>query len=345
MSISTRNIAGRMMVEWRRDGAAARLARAPAALGLLLVLSPALFAPELTGRSLTGMAIGQVLLLGAAWLLLAEGSRARRVRASLHVASGELEIRRGTGLLAAGEAWGAVEVDRVRLDRPETSAFRISLLVRVGPPVTVVPAESDEPLARDAAVLVAQGMGVPLEDLRYRGAEPAAADREPSPGRVASLTRDRRQVFTWSYRDRFRPEATLLGAGAAFVVALLLPPVARAAGTAGLAAATGVVVLLSLGALAHVLTTLTVRRLTFRPDAVRLERSIFGLPLLSRVALFDELKAILVLRRGPLATLSLRTAGRSGIALPFEDPKIAAWLRHRIGRAARREPVEEAPSG
>jgi hypothetical protein len=337
MSVETRHPEGRYEIVFRREGGRwGFLSGLAAGLGVLLAASPAILATHWTTDSVAGLTLLEILLAVASLKFLAEASRARRITTSLHVASGELEVRAGRGIFAKTRALGAVEVDHFLLCRGEgaDARFTLSVVPRLALPVPIVTADPDELKVRDVALLLSQGMDVTLEDRRYdvtlrpEGAGPQA------PARVAVFDDGSRVVFTWAYRDRLRPGLSLLALGTlAFLAfglpAVLSPPVAVVLVTAG------VMVVLALGLLVHVLRSLTERRVTVREDAVRVERSIAGVPLLSHLALLPELKAILVLKKGGLARIVLRLSGRrTAVSLPFEDPRVAGWLSGRIHHAA-----------
>lgn len=348
MSVETRHPEGRYEIVFRREGGGRGLLSVlAAALGILLAASPVVLAPPSTPDAIAGMTLLELLLLVSTLKFLAEMSRARRIVTSLHIASGELEVRAGRGLFAKTQALGAVEVDHFLLCRGEgpDAGFTLSVVARLALPVPIVTEDRDELKVRDVALLLSQGMDVPLEDRRYdvtlrpEGAGPQA------PSRVAVFDDGSRIVFTWSYRDRLRSGLSLLVLGTlAFLAfglpAVIEPPVAVVIATAA------VMTLLAIGLLIHVLRSLVVRRVTVREDAVRVERSLAGVPLLSHLALLPELKAILVLRKGGLARIVLRLSGRrTAVSLPFEDPRVAGWLSGRIHHAAHSAAKSAAKGG
>ena len=150
---------------------------------------------------------------------------------------------------------------------------------------------------------------------------------------MARLGADRRAVFVWTYRDRFRPRAALLSLGLCALSGRLLPLLVRPLGMALLLPA-GVALVIALGFAAHVVACATVRRLTLRPDAVRVERILAGFPLASRVVPFERVAAIIVTARGPFCSVQVRRDDRrAGAVLPFEDPVVAAWLKSVIENA------------
>jgi hypothetical protein len=230
-----------------------------------------------------------------------------------------------------------VEVDRFLLtkkDGTEAARFSAAVVPMRGPPIPIVDGDADEGAVRDAALMLARGMDVPLEDRRYNVSLDAEGAGPQEPSRVAARDEGARVVFSWSYRDRLRPNVSLLALGLLGFLALGLPslvtlPFPLVVGSACL------MLVLALGIAAHTVRSLAVRRITLRPDAVRAERFIAGIPLLSRLALFIEMKAILLHRRGPFATVILRSEKQStSVSLPFEDPRVAGWLSGRIHRAA-----------
>jgi hypothetical protein len=348
MSVETRHPEGRYEIVFRREGGGrGRLSLLAAVVGILLAVAPVVLAPPATTDAIAGMTLLEILLLVATLKFLAEMSRARQIVTSLHIASGELEVRAGRGVFAKTQALGAVEVDHFLLCRSEgpDARFTLSVVARLALPVPIVTEDPDELKVRDVALLLSQGMDVSLEDRRYdvtlrpEGAGPQA------PARVAVFDDGSRIVFTWSYRDRLRPGLSLLILGTlAFLAfglpAVIEPPVAVVFATAG------VMTLLAIGLLIHVLRSLVVRRVTVREDAVRVERSLAGVPLLSHLALLPELKAILVLKKGGLARIVLRLSGRrTAVSLPFEDPRVAGWLSGRIHHAAHSAAKSAAKGG
>jgi len=338
MSISIRNRSGWYETVFRTGGPLHAVPGAlAAAAGLLLCVSPFILAPPDDAGDIVESVLLAVLLIAGAAKLLAEASRARRIRSSLHIASGELEVRAGRGPLASTRAFGAVEVDRFLLTRrggSEPPLYSAAVVVRPGPPVPLIDGDPDEVQVRDVAVTLARGMDVPLEDRRYDVALRPDGAGPQAPARVAVFEEGPRVVFTWSYRDRLMPNLSLLALGMLAFLTFGLPRVATPAVPIIIALST-LMLAVALGLLAHVLRTSTVRRVTLRPDAVRVERHLAGVPLLTRLAIFSEMKAVLVLRRGPFATVVLRLEGRrTALSLPFEDPRMAGWLSGRIHRAA-----------
>jgi hypothetical protein len=336
MSIETRNRDGRLVAVQHRPARGAPLGRLLAGAGLLLVLAPATALPGAGAGVFFEILAGQLLLLAAAGKLLAESSRRNVVRTSLHVATGEVEVKAGRGPLSRTLAFGAVEVDRLllaRCGRADRPRYDLLLVPHSGGPVRIVTAEPDGAAALDLALVLSQGMNVAFEDRRLPAPDPAGG-QTPPPARVAGSGEGARRVYTWDYRDRFRPEASLAALGGGAALAVVLPALSRQVGSLVV-----VPLLLLLGvALAvagHAVRSLTIRRVVLRPDAVRVERQFASLSLVARLVLYSELKAVLLLPRGPVATVSLRAgSGARGVALPLEDPPVAAWLRHTIQRAA-----------
>jgi hypothetical protein len=338
MSISNSNHEGWYETVHVADGVLRAVpGRLAAAVGLALCISPFVLAfPTEPGDIAEGVLLALVLAAGAA-KFLAEASRARRIRSSLHIASGELEVRAGRGILRSTRAFGAVEVDRFLLTRTvgvEPPLFSVAVVPRPGIPVPIVAGDPDEAKVRDVAVTLSRGMDVPLEDRRYdvslrpEGAGPQA------PARVAVFEEGRRTVFSWSYRDRLAPNLSLLALGFLAFLTFGLPRVVTPS-VPVILALSALMLLTALGLLAHVVRTLTVRRVTLRPDAARVERFLAGVPLLTRLAIFAEMKAVLVLRQGPFRKAVIRSSGqRTAVSLPFEDPRVAGWLCTRIHRAA-----------
>ncbi len=334
MPVITRNRDGRYEAVIRRDAAGlpVRILRAlPAGAGLGFLAAAALALAPAPGPALLAFAAAGTFPALAAYALLAAASRRDLTVLSLHVATGELRLRTGRGLFAKRRALGSVEVDRLRIERRIRDGicrFRLDARLHGGECVPLIRDERDEAAVRDVALTLSQGAAVPLEDLRY---ETGPGGARP-PARVEESGEERRRVYSWGYRDRFRPRLVLLGLG-------LL-----AAGTAGLPRlGSGPVLVLPsvclvlLGFLlgSHVLACLTTRRLILRDDAVRVERSLGALSLLRRMARYAELKAVLVLGRGSRAVLHLRLAGgRPGVVLPFEEPSVAGWMKRTIERAA-----------
>jgi hypothetical protein len=338
MPVETRSREGRYVAIHRRHagGVGSNLLRVlPAIIGVVLLAAPAFLARPVSGLSLAGLIALELLLAVGGYKLLAEASRRDRVVTTLHVASGEIEARFGRGLLSLTRAFGAVETDRFQLTRIEGGSgplFTLALLPRFGPPVPVVGGDLDEVACRDVGLVLSQGMGVPLEDARYPGM--VGAPGAGTPARVGRSGGDPRTVLTWEYRDRFRPRASLLALGVIATLSGLLPILARWMGSTLILVAL-VILAMSVALAGHVLFTLVTRRVTLRPDAVRVERLLSAIPLVQRLAPYEEIKAVLVLRRGPLAALHLRlSGGRPGVVLPFEEPSLAGWLKLMIERAA-----------
>ena len=338
MSIVTTNRDGFFDTTWHPDvpvgkrilGAAASLA------GLLLLLTPMLVAEWGSGLSLALTLTVEFLIIWAGIRLLREasGERSRRIR--LHVASGEMELRRGSGLLRGTRAYGAVEIECLVLGlREKAGAFTVSLITRGGPPVTLIPGDSDEAACREITLLLAQGMGGPLLDRRY----PAPEGRKDAPIRVGKTGDGRRTVYRWRYRDRFRPRAVLLGLGLVVALSSLLPTLAREIGVAMILPAVADT-LLALGLAVHAIAALTERRVTVRGDAIRVERHLGPVPLKQSLIEFDSLAGIIVIRKGMWCAVLLRLAGgRTGFVLPFEEFETAAWLKsvlegvvHEVGQ-------------
>jgi hypothetical protein len=228
-------------------------------------------------------------------------------------------------------------VDRFLLTRTvgrEPPRFTAAVVAHPGVPVPVVSGDADEAQVRDVAVTLSRGMDVPLEDRRYDVSLKPEGAGPQAPARVAVYADGARTVFTWCYRDRLRPNLTLLAFGFLVFLTFGLPRMVTPAVPVILALSC-LMLLTALGLLAHVIRTLSVRRVTLRPDAVRLERFLAGVPLLTRLALFGEMKAVLVMRQGPFRKAVIRSAGqRTAVSLPFEDPRLAGWLCSRIHRAA-----------
>ncbi|MHC4471678.1 MAG: hypothetical protein ACYTDY_09175 [Planctomycetota bacterium] len=335
MPIETRSREGRYEVIHRRHagGAWSRLLRAALPwLGLALLATPVLLTRPESGLSLGGLVALQILVAVAGVKLLAETYRRERAVTTLFIASGEVEVRRGRWPLGVARALGAVETDELKLTRQEgdrTPLFSVDIVPLLGPPVPVITADPDEGACRDAALVLSQGMAVPLSDTRYGTPEGAAP-----PVRMARCGDDRRTVLTWSYRDRFRPGASLLALGSVTAISALLPVLADRVGLL-LVPIVVVDLLLALALAVHVLVTLTERKVTLRPDAIRVERFLSAIPLLQRLILYREIKAILVFRRGSLASLKVRLEGGGrGVALPFEEARVAGWLKLTIDREA-----------
>lgn len=338
MSISIRNHDGRYEATWRSGGGLPGLIRAlEAATGLFLCASPVLLAPPTGPEGIAGCVLLVLLLGGAAAKLLAESSRARRIRASLHVASGELEVRAGRGILARTRAFGAVEVDQILLSRKDSAEppdFVAAVVPRQGAPVPVVAGDPDEAAVRDVAVTFSRGMEVPLEDRRWDVSLTPDGASAQAPARIAVFGDGLRAVFTWSYRDQLRPTVGLLALGLVAFLAFGLPKIVEP-GLVWVLVSSVVMLGLALALGAHVLRTMTIRRVTIRDDAVRVERHLAGIPMLSKLGIFAELKAVLLIRRGPFTSVVLRSEGRrTAVSLPFEDPRVAGWLSGRIHRAA-----------
>jgi hypothetical protein len=322
---------GTVSLLWRPapEGPVLRVAgTVAAAAGTLLLFTP------LLGRSLLEMALllpVEGILLLAGLNLLAASSRRGRVRSTLHVGSGELEVRSGRGLLAGRQAFGAVDADHLLLSREgagEEARFRLAVVTRSGPPVWLCGGEADEEALARAGLTFAQGMGLPFVDRRW----PDAAGRG-LPGRVARLGDDRLGVFVWTYGDRFRPRAALFVLGLLAGASRGLPLLAPALG-AGLLLPAAAVVAAGLGEAAHVVVASAVRRVTLRSEAVRVERLWGGLPLMSRTVPFERLAAVLLCPRGPWVSVRFRRDDRKTAAtLPFEDPAVAAWLRLTVEQA------------
>ncbi|MCU0724949.1 MAG: hypothetical protein MUE73_04040, partial [Planctomycetes bacterium] len=138
---------GKITLLWRPEPErpAVRIAGALAAgLGFLLLFTP------MAGRSPSEVALllpAQALLLLAGVRLLASILRRGRLASSLHVASGELEVRAGRGPLSARRAFGAVDADHLLLTGEtagETRQFRLAVITRAGPPVLLCGDEPDE---------------------------------------------------------------------------------------------------------------------------------------------------------------------------------------------------------
>jgi len=347
MSIAITSRDGRFEVRFRSEpgSASVRVTRVMAVGAglLLLAVLPAVgfrvrgFAPALVVAAIASAVV--------AWKLLAEASRRERLLACLHIAAGELEIRSGRWPFRLMRAFGAVEVDRVRLARTprgKRQLFSAYLIVRSGPPVELVWSEPDESACREVALVVSQGMAVPLEDRRYPGGL-----EEEDPPRVARLQEDRLTVLCWDARDRLRPRACLVGLGA--IAALFSPLFADRVPPLASILLSVAVLAIAVAILVHVLAALSSRRVTLRPDAVRVERRIGGVPLFQRLILYEDLKAVVVRRRLLLAAVHFRVQGRSpGPVLPFEEPALAGWLKSTVERAAhacgqRRHPAGARP--
>jgi len=338
MSISNSNHEGWYETVFLTGGFLSAVPGALAAIcGLVLCVSPFVLAPPGNPGDIAESVLLAVLLTAGAAKFLAEASRARRVRSSLHIASGELEIRAGRGILRSTRAFGAVEVDRFLLTRTvgtEPPLFSAAVVPRPGIPVPIIDGDPDEASVRDVAVTLSRGMDVPLEDRRYdvslrpEGAGPQA------PARVAVFGEGPRTVLSWSYRDRLMPNLSLLALGVLAFLTFGLPRVVTPS-VPVILALSALMLLVALGLLAHIVRTLTVRRVTLRSDAVRVERFFAGIPLVTRLAIFAEMKAVLVLRQGPLRKAVIRSSGqRTAVSLPFEDARVAGWLCARIHRAA-----------
>jgi hypothetical protein len=322
---------GTVTLRWQPppEGLAVRTAGALATcVGFVLLLLP------VAGRGLLELALlfpVEVGLLLAGLRLLASVVRRGRFESTLHVGSGELSVRAGHGPLAARQAFGAVDADHLLLSKEtagEAPRFRLAVVTRSGPPVPITGEETDEETLARAGLMFAEGMGVPFVDRRY----PDAAGRG-APGRVGRLGGDRLAVYVWTYRDRFRPRTTLLALGLLAAASRGLPLLVPALG-AGLLLPAVVVLVVGLGAAAHLSVTVTTRRVIFRSDAVRLERSLAGVRLAARIVPFERLAAVLLTARGPHVTVRLRRDDRRTAAtLPFEDPEVAAWLKLEIERA------------
>ncbi len=330
MPLAHRHCAGHLVVDWRRPppGRARRLGEAAgSAAGVLLVLCP--LVPPWPGSAAAAccVAAATAVLLASAVRLLAAASRRGVRRSLLHVASGELTVREGRGLFARERTFGVLEVDHVLLDRTggvEEPTFRVSLSTRAGPAAALTGDETDEGACRDAAVLVAEGMGVSLADRRYE------ASGRGAPARVVVLGDGRQRIFAWDYRDRLRPRGLLLALGLLAAAGRFLPALAPVMGGALLVPA-AVAVAVALGAAAHLLTAVAERRLTLRPDAVRVTRSLGGVTLANRTVPYERVAAVLARPRGPFASLQIRRDDRRPAAvLPFEEPCIAGWLKGTI---------------
>lgn len=336
MPLETTNREGRYEVRLRPSAGAGRRA-AMAAAGVALCLTPLVHLPGAVVASLPELLGAQAILLLAAFRLLASASRRSSVVASLHVATGEVEIVRGRGPLARTVAFGSVEVDRFLLARSgaaDRAACDLLLVPRSGAPVPVLGSVEDEAAALDAGITLSRGMDVPLDDRRWPEAPDPAGGESAPPSRVARIPDGARRIYAWDYRDRFRPLASLLALGTAAAIATAMPALA-AAGRWLVAVPALLLLAIGLGLATHALRTLATRRVILRPDAVRIERHLGSIPLGSRLLLYGELKAVLLLARGPLATVSVRTtAGRRGGSLPLEDAQVAGWLRNILLRAA-----------
>ena len=338
MSITIRNHEGWYEATYRNGGGFPGLIRAiEAATGIFLCDSPVLLAPPTGPEGIAGSVLLVLLLGAAATKLLAEASRVRRIRSSLHVASGELEVRVGRGLLARTRAFGAVEVDRFLLSRREAvepPSFVAAVVPQQGTPVPIIAGDPDEVTVRDVALTFSQGMDVPLEDRRYDVSLNSEGAGPQAPARVAVFGEGPRAVFTWSYRDQLKPTVGLLALGLVAFLAFGLPQIVEPA-LPWVLVSSAVMLALALALGAHVLRTMTTRRVTLRDDAVRVERHFAGIPMLSKLGIFAELKAVLLVRRGPFTSIILRSEGRrTAVSLPFEDPRVAGWLSGRIHRAA-----------
>jgi hypothetical protein len=344
MPIETRSRDGRYQVVHRRRApgvGSGLLGSAPALLGFALSFAPVFLTRPQTGVSLAGLVALQILIVAAGLKLLAEASRRERVVTTLLISPGEVEVRLGRGPFALTRAFGAVETDRFRLSRVsvgDAPLFSLVIVPVIGSPVPVVPADPDEGAVRDAALVLSGGMGAPLDDVRY-----AAPGSAAPPARVARSGDDERTVLSWSYRDRFRPRASMLALGVVAALSAAMP------GLVGFGLLLVPVVVadlfVALSLVVHALVTLSERRVVLRPESVRVERFLGGIPLTQRLVLFREIKAVLVLRRGPLATLHVRVEGGGrAAALPFEDPGVAGWLKLTIDREAHRAGERAAAS-
>ncbi len=348
MSIVTTHRDGLFETCWRRDhpvrlkilGLTASIA------GVVLLFTPMLVAEWNSGLSLAWMLTVLFLLFWAGFRLLREASGCGFRRIRLHVASGEMEVRRGRGLLSGTRAYGAVEIECLVLGiREEAEAFAITAITRGGPPVSLIPGEGDEAACREVALVLAQGMGVPLLDRRY----PDPEGKKDPPVRVGCTGDGRRTVYRWRYRDRFHPRAVLLGLGIVVALSSLLPWLALEIGVAMILPAV-LDTLIALGLAVHTMAALTDRRVTVRADALRVERHLGPVPLKQRLIEFDSLAAIVVIRKGMWCAVFLRLAGdRTGVVLPFEEFEVAAWLKSTLEGAAhgvgRRRMVAARPGG
>ncbi len=344
LALTTENIAGVYEVRWQPRAAA----RSPilglllALLGFALLAVPVMFADFGSGFALAGVLSVEFLLLYTGYRLLREASGRRFRRIRLHVASGEMEVRSGRGLLSATRAFGAVEVECLILGpHPEPKRFALTAVTRWGPPVAVLPVEDDEGAAREVALVLSQGMGVPLSDRRF----PDPEGRRDPPVRVGKSGEDRRTVYRWRYRDRFRPRLTFLGLSFVAALASVLPLLAREIGTAMIFPAV-LDTLLALLLATHALATLTERRLTLRRDAFRIERHLGLIPLMQRLVVMKNLAGIVVLKKGPWCVVHLRLAeSRTGVVLPFEEFAMATWLKSLLETAAHGSGTRRAAPG
>ncbi len=333
MSIVTNHRDGLFETHWRSDHpVGGRLLGFTASIaGLVLLFTPMLVAEWDSGLSLAWMLTVLFLLNWAGFRLLREasGCGARRIR--LHVASGEMELRRGRGLLSGTRAYGAVEIECLVLGiMEEAEGFAITAITRGGPPVSLVPGETDEAACREVALVLAQGMGVPLLDRRY----PDPEGKKDPPVRVGRTGDGRRTVYRWRYRDRFHPRIVLLGLGVVVALSSVLPMLTLKIGTAMVLPAV-LDTLIALGLAVHSMAALTERRVTVRGDALRIERHLGPVPLAQRLIDFDSLAGIVVLRKGMWCAVFLRLAGdRTGVVLPFEEFEVAAWLKSVLEGAA-----------
>lgn len=333
MPITTRKTDGFFESRWRPELPVRKriLTAAASVTGMVLLLTPALFTEWGSGLSLAFMVTVELLLLWAGFRLLREGSGHDFRCIRLHVASGEMEIRRGRGLLAASRALGAVEIECLVLGLcGEAGSFAVTAITRGGPPVTLIPGDRDEAACRELALFLAQGMGVPLLDRRY----PDPEGKRDAPVRVGCTGDGRRTVYRWCYRDRFHPRVVLLGVGIVAALSSVLPLLAREFGPLMILPAVADT-LIALGLAVHTLAALTERRVILRGDALRVERQIGPVPLVQRLIDFDSLAGIIVLRKGLWCAVFLRLAGdRAGVVLPFEKFEVAAWLKSVLEGAA-----------
>ncbi len=338
MPIVTQQTDGFFESHWRPDRPVRlRLLTGVASVaGVGLLFTPAFFSEWGSGLSLAFLVTIELLLLRAGFRLLREGSGHDYRCIRIHVASGEMELRRGRGPFSATRALGAVEIECLVLGLGgEAAAFALTAITRGGPPVTLIPGDSDEAGCRELALTLAQGMGVPLLDRRY----PDPEGQKDAPVRVGCTGDGRRTVYRWCYRDRFHPRLVLLGLGIVAALSSVLPLLARETGAAMILPAV-LDTLLALGLAVHTFASLTERRMILRNDALRVERQLGPMPLLQRLIDFDSLAGIVVLRKGAWCAVFLRLAGgRTGVALPFEEFEVAAWLKatlegavHGVGR-------------
>ena len=340
MPVETANREGRFEVRARRHlaGRAGALVRGLIPLSAIaLMVLPAIIVQPASGLALGALSALWVVFAAAAAWLGTEASRREHVLLRLHIAVGELEVRFGRGPFAYTRAYGPVEVEGIRLDRGTTSGFSVLLVPRTGTPVLLLEDMDDELECREVALVLSQGIGVPLDDRRF-------ATQGRLPGRVGRLGDGRRTVFSWDYRDRFRPLGVLVGLAVVTCVAACLPWLGSRLGN-GMLLVAGADVVLALGLLAHAVATLTVRRITVRDDAVRVERIFFSVPLMQEVVRFTDLTAVVVLRRGALTAVHIRaSAGPRSLILPFEEPRTAAWLKAEIDKAAHERGARMSPT-